>query len=75
MGSAKGIEEVIMDEKKFSLIEECTNSYRINDLNENEVEIRIRIPKKFRSLWMFKLSDLYTSLQEIEELKDEENLE
>lgn len=61
-----------MKDEKYSLIQEFTNSYSIDDLNENEVQITIRIPKKYRSIWMSKLSDLETSLQEIEELNEDE---
>ena len=60
-----------MDEERFSLVQECTNRYSIEDLNDAEVEIRIRIPKKFRSLWFSKLSELRTTQNEIEEYKDE----
>ena len=60
-----------MDEEIFSLVQECTNKYSVENLNETEVEIRIRIPKKFRSLWLSKLSDLRTTEKEIEEYKDE----
>ena len=59
-----------MDEEKFSLIQECTNKYFVENLDEEEVEIHIRIPKKFRSLWLSKLSDLRTTEQEIDEYKD-----
>ncbi|MDR3624158.1 MAG: hypothetical protein P4L16_03340 [Chlamydiales bacterium] len=61
-----------MDEEIFSLVQECTNKYYVEDLNETEVEIRIRIPKKFRSLWLSKLSDLRTTEKEIDEYKDGE---
>ena len=53
-----------------SLVEECTNNFFTEDLNENEVEIRIRIPKKFRSLWLIKISELETNLEEIEQYAD-----
>jgi hypothetical protein len=61
-----------MGKEVFSLVQECTNKYFVEDLNENEVEIHIRIPKKFRSLWLIKLSDLRTNEKEIEEYKDDE---
>lgn len=61
-----------MHQEMFNMIEECTNRYRVADINEtDEVEILIRIPKRFKSLWMIKLSDLQTNMQEIEDLKDE----
>ncbi len=62
-----------MNEEIFSLVQECTNKYFVENLNEEEVEIHIRIPKKFRSLWLIKLSDLRTTEKEIEEYKDSEN--
>jgi hypothetical protein len=62
-----------MNEETFSLVQECTNKYFVENLNEEEVEIHIRVPKKFRSLWLSKLSDLRTTEKEIEEYKDPEN--
>ena len=62
-----------MNEETFSLVQECTNKYFEENLNEEEVEIHIRVPKKFRSLWLNKLSDLRTTEKEIEEYKDPEN--
>jgi len=61
----------IMDEEIFSLVQEFTNKYSVEDLNEEEIEIRIRIPKKFRLLWLSKLSDLKASEKEIKEYYDE----
>lgn len=62
-----------MNEETFSLVQECTNKYFVENLNEEEVEIHIKIPKKFRSLWLSKLSDLRTTEKEIEEYKYSEN--
>ncbi len=59
-----------MNEEIFSLVQECTNKYSVVDLNEAEAEIRIRIPKKFRTLWLIKISDLRTNEKEIEKYKD-----
>lgn len=60
----------IMNEEKFSLIQELTNKYFIENINENELEIHIRIPKKFRFLWLKKLSDLRITKKEIEEYEE-----
>ena len=62
----------MMDEETFSLVQECTNKYYVENRNKDEVEIHIRIPKKFRSLWLSKLSDLRSTQKEIEEYKDNE---
>jgi len=59
-----------MDEETFSLVQECTNKYFVEHLNEEEVEIHIRIPKKFKSLWLNKLSELRTTEAEIREYMD-----
>ena len=63
-----------MNQKDFSLVQECTNKYSVNDLNETETEteteICIRIPKKFKTLWLIKLSDLTTTEEEIEYYKE-----
>lgn len=61
-----------MDEETFSLVQECTNKYFVEIINEREAEIHIRIPKKFKTLWLIKLSDLRTTKKEIEEYKDDE---
>jgi hypothetical protein len=59
-----------MDEETFSLVQECTNKYLVKNLNEEEVEIYIRIPKKYRLLWLSKLSDLKITQKELEEYKN-----
>ena len=55
----------------FSLVQECTNKYSLENVNEKEFEIHIRIPKKFRTLWLIKLSELQTNIKEIEECNEE----
>lgn len=62
-----------MNSEKFSMVQECTNKYLVQDLNQDEFEIFIRAPKKFQSLWMIKLSELRTTIQEIEEYVDDES--
>lgn len=59
-----------MSKELFSLVQECTNKYLVKNLNENEIEISIRIPKKFKALWLIKLSELRTSQEEIESYMD-----
>ena len=59
-----------MSTEFFSLVQECTNKYLIKNINENESGIYIRIPKKFKTLWLIKLSELKTSQEEIEFYKD-----
>lgn len=64
-----------MNENFFSLVQECSNKYSIKEINENEIEISIRIPKKFKILWLSKLSDLKASQEEIEFYIDENGTE
>lgn len=59
-----------MEEEKISLVQECANKYAVEELNDNEVEIRIRIPRRFRTLWLVKLSELKTDRKETDEFKD-----
>ncbi len=59
------------ENERYSMVQECTNEYEVRDLDERETEISIRIPKKFRALWLIKLADLHTTEQEIEEWADE----
>lgn len=53
-------------EEEFSFIQECTNEYYLEDKGNN-VKINILIPKKFKKLWIHKLSELKTTMKEIEE--------
>ena len=59
-----------MNTKLFSLVQEYTNKYYVKNLNENEVEICIRIPERFKTLWLIKLSELRTSQEEVESYSD-----
>jgi hypothetical protein len=58
-----------MNEEIFSLVQECTKYY-VTDVDENTVEIFIQIPKKFKTLWLIKLSELRSSQTEINEYLD-----
>jgi len=56
-----------MKEESISMVQECVNEYRVKTISKDEVEITIKIPKKFEDLWLVKLSDLHTTLNEIQE--------
>ena len=60
-----------MNNELFSLVQECTNKYGIKEITENEIEICIRIPKKFKTLWLIKISELKTNQHEIDIYMDE----
>lgn len=50
----------------FNMVEECTDSYHVTETERNGIEVHIKIPKRFESLWLVKLSDLETTMKEIE---------
>lgn len=51
----------------YSLVQELTNHFSVEELNDKETEIRILIPKKYKFLWLHKLSELSTTPNEINE--------
>jgi hypothetical protein len=55
------------NKKKISLIQECTNEYNIEEEKNNVTKITILIPKRFSNLWLHKLSELQTTMEEIKE--------
>jgi hypothetical protein len=59
--------------EEFSLVQECTDDYYYENVG-SRVRINILIPKRFKFLWMHKLSELKTTMKEIEEYEhsDEE---
>jgi outer membrane protein TolC len=60
-----------MAEQKISLLQECTSKYDARRSENGEVIIEIRVPSRFRSLWLKKLSELETTLKQIDELNDD----
>jgi len=53
--------------EKFSFVQECTNSYEVKEVNEKETKIVIHIPTQFERIWISKLTDLKTTLNELNE--------
>ncbi len=53
-------------EEQFSLVQECTDEYYIED-QDGKIKINILLPKRFKNLWIHKLSELKTTMKEIEE--------
>ena len=58
-----------MKDELISMVQECVNEYRVKNISEDEVEISIKIPKALEDLWLVKLSDLHTTMNEIQEWK------
>jgi hypothetical protein len=59
--------ELRMDDSNINMLQECTAEYIINKQADGGVEIRMIVPSRFKMLWLVRLTDLKTSLQEIKE--------
>ena len=58
--------------EKFNLLEEGVNSYGSHELDKDQCEIKIVVPKKFYNIWRVKLNDLESSLEEVEYWNEED---
>jgi hypothetical protein len=47
------------------MVDECVDAYRVDDLKNGGAVITIRVPQRFRELWVAKLSELATDEPEI----------
>ena len=61
-----------LDEEKISMVQECTDSYEVTNHDDGSIEIHIKIPKEFKILWKIRLSDMTTTVDELEEYKPDE---
>lgn len=59
-----------MEPERISMVQECVDSYRVSDKEDEGVEIVIRVPRRFKNLWLVRLSQLSTSEEEIREFED-----
>ncbi|CCB89737.1 hypothetical protein [Simkania negevensis] len=57
--------------EKFKMVDECINYYKVGQIQGTEFEIIIKAPTKFRKIWLVKLNELTTCLEEIEDLEEE----
>lgn len=58
--------------KTYSMTQECTDSYRVEERPKGGVEITISAPKRFADLWLVKLSELRATDAEIAEYEEAE---
>ena len=49
------------------MVGECTDSYQTRDRPDGGLEIVIQVPRRFRDLWLVKLTDLTVTDDEIAE--------
>lgn len=55
----------------YSMVQECTDRYEVKELPDGAAEIAIRVPARFRDLWLVKLSALETTAAEIRQYQPE----
>jgi hypothetical protein len=53
--------------KQYSMVQECTDRYEAKRSDTGDLEISIRVPRRFADLWLVKLSGLRTTDSEITE--------
>lgn len=61
-----------MDKDPICMTEECARRYQVIDKPDGGVEIYIDVPKRFRTLWLVKLTELFTNDDEIKEYGPED---
>jgi hypothetical protein len=61
-----------MAEEQIDMLLECVFSYKAEEQSDGSLEIHMRIPSRFRNLWIVKLNRLRTTIGEIEEYEREE---
>lgn len=54
-----------MSNKDISMVQECTDSYEVRPTIDGKTEIVIRVPARFKTLWLVRLSEMRTSVDEI----------
>jgi hypothetical protein len=57
----------------ISMVQECTDSYEVIEQDEGGIRITIDIPVGFKTLWLVKLCELTTTMEEIEYYRKESN--
>ena len=57
------------------MIQECTDSYGAEVQPGGNLEIHIKVPKRFADLWLVKLSELTTTNEEIREYEQPREVE
>lgn len=55
---------------EYKLVQECVDQYRAERAADGSLEIRSRVPKRFASLWLLRLSELRTTDEELKELDE-----
>lgn len=61
--------DLAMIDDPISMVQECVSTYAVNEKKDGSIEITIDIPKRFANLWICRLSNLRTSMEEIEAME------
>lgn len=56
-----------MDDTPISMVQECCSAYNVTERPEAGVKITIEVPKRFKNLWLVRLSEMTTSEREIQD--------
>ncbi len=62
-------------EEKLSMVGECTDSYRSHKQPDGSRDIHIKVPRRFADLWLVKLDELTTTMEEIREYEPDDRKE
>ncbi len=54
------------------MVDECVESYRVEQRPDGGASIRIEIDPRFAALWMVRLSDLTTTMREIKQYEPDD---
>ena len=60
------------DTQPIGMVDECHDSYRVEQRPDGGVDIRIEVPPRFATLWLVRLSELTTTMREIEKYQPED---
>jgi hypothetical protein len=60
-----------MNNKEYSFVGEIASSYEADEISNGKLQIRMIIPKRFKSLAMIKMSELKVTDKEIIEYEGE----
>ncbi len=60
-----------MDNEEISMVQECSVEYKAIGQPDGGIKIVIDIPKRFKNLWLVKLSELRTTEEEIREYEED----
>ncbi len=60
-----------MRSEEISMVQECVQLYRATEMPDGGIEILIHVPRRFKDLWLVRISQLRTNEQEIREYGEE----